>query len=89
MISCKKSILRRTLVIKIKKWQKQLFGDVLRNNSLKFFFNFRGEHLCWSFFLTKLQAFRLRTSIKSVNVKDNLFKMYYFFIMRVTEENAE
>ena len=38
--------------------------------ALKNFANFTGKHLCWSLFLIKLQAFRLRTSIKTVNVKN-------------------
>ena len=35
--------------------------------------NFTGKYLRWSLLLIKLQAFRLQTSIKTVNVKDDLF----------------
>ena len=34
-------------------------GDVFKN-----FANFTGKHLCWSFFFTKLQAFRPATLLK-------------------------
>ena len=32
---------------------------------LKNFANFKGKHLCWSFFLIKLQALRPATSLKT------------------------
>ena len=34
--------------------------DILKN-----FTNFTGKNLCWSFFLTKLQALRLATLLKT------------------------
>ena len=44
--------------------QKQSFADVLQKGVLKNFTNFKGKHLCWSFILMKLKAWRLATLLK-------------------------
>ena len=49
--------------------------------AVKHFTNFTGKHLCWSLFLIKLQAVTLRTSIKTVNVKNNVFVIQYFHFL--------
>ena len=41
----------------LKSLQKQAYGDVLQNRFFRNFPIFTGKHLCWSFFLIKLQAY--------------------------------
>ena len=42
-------------------YQKQLFADLLQNSVLKTFAIFTWKHLCWSLFLTMLQAYYKET----------------------------
>ena len=78
----KKNILRRTFCTLSRRYYELKLKNIRSNRSSMFFkiggalknlANFTGKQLCWSLFLMKLQAFRLRTSMKSVNVKENLF----------------
>ena len=41
--------------------QKQLFADLLQNSVLKTFAIFTWKHLCWSLFLTMMQAYYKET----------------------------
>ena len=61
------------------------------SGTLKSIANFTKTHLCWSLFLIKLQAFRLRTSIKTVNVKDNLsvIKYFQFLLLELLKKKIE
>ena len=45
-------------------------ADVLKNFAI-----FTGKHLCWSLFLTKLQAFRLATLLKRESKAGVFLKM--------------
>ena len=52
-------------------------GDILKN-----FANFTGKHLCWSLFVTKLQAFRPATPLKvDSRTPEQLFLCIDYFIL--------
>ena len=58
VIGTLKRIMDRVLYCSMEVLQRQPFVDVLQNKIFKNFAICTGKNLCWSFFVTKMQAFR-------------------------------
>ena len=62
-------MIMRTVMRKYRSSRSQMFFKI---GILKHFANFTGKHLCWSFFLMKLQALRPANLLKTDSNTDVL-----------------